>query len=425
MPKIIYGQNKVIIRNNSKYSNILLTILITTMLFVSVDSIVFGTNASSLAQTIRKYMPIVLMVGLGFKALFQRKHIKMYLVFGILICIFIMINLLVAPGQNSVNNYISQIVLICVAMLVVINYSFESYIDSFGKIMYIVTLGSLIVYIIALLVPMTIKQFPIITNTSGLNYYWAIVAAVPEYGLHNTYWLRNTGLFREPGVFQIFLNLALAFHLFCSNRANIKKVIIYVVAIITTTSTTGFIALALLFCAYLVYKNPNIKKNSVTWVLLVITIIVSILFYFGISDKLDYSLNKLSDITNPSTISRVGSIYANVDIWMDYPIFGIGASEIINEFPMRVMNQIGVYAVDNTNTILFMFACYGIFIGLIFFVGCWLMCRSLVKQRIVVNILFIFLFVIYSGENLWYSYTPYILMMYGFQRGCNGSYKSD
>lgn len=73
---------------------------------------------------------------------------------------------------------------------------------------------------------------------------------------------RNCGPFGEPGQYQCILSAALFFTLFYLNKVTfqyrILAMIIFVFAIVTTQSTTGYISLVVIITAY--YIHCNIKK---------------------------------------------------------------------------------------------------------------------------------------------------------------------
>lgn len=74
---------------------------------------------------------------------------------------------------------------------------------------------------------------------------------------------RNVGIFREPGVFQLFLNLSLFLTLFYpylfTHRKRIGYAIILLFTIITAASTAGYLTAIIILCGYVI---NNRKKMS-------------------------------------------------------------------------------------------------------------------------------------------------------------------
>ena len=78
--------------------------------------------------------------------------------------------------------------------------------------------------------------------------------------------------------------------------------------------------------------------------------------FSGYSEKLLFAQPRYLIRTYDSTISRLGSIRVNLSIFLDYPLFGIGQAEIGPRFAELLNTRLS--AVHNTNTVLFMYACY-------------------------------------------------------------------
>ena len=74
---------------------------------------------------------------------------------------------------------------------------------------------------------------------------------------------RNTGIASEPGLYQLVLHLGLWMHFRFSEQLNIKKIIIYVMAIFFTFSTVGLVLL--LFVLFYFLNN----KKILLWLLLI------------------------------------------------------------------------------------------------------------------------------------------------------------
>ena len=111
-------------------------------------------------------------------------------------------------------------------------------------------------------------------------------------------------------------------------------------------------------------------------------------------------------------ISRMGSITANLQMFLDHPLIGVGQSNVDNTFAQYLNARAS--AVHNTNTVLFMFACYGIIFGSLFLYGnIKLMCR-MSRDSVSRILLCVFYVMMLSGENLTNSYYIYTLLMYGY-----------
>lgn len=219
----------------------------------------------------------------------------------------------------------------------------------------------------------------------------------------------------------MFLNIALCYYFYICEKPRIKHVLIYTITILTTMSTSGIIGLTLLLLTYVLFsRNISLKTKLLT---IVVSIAVIIFSYSGISDKLYYAITKINDASNPSTIARIGSVYANLHMWIRYPLFGIGLFENQIEFSRIITKAFGITFHDNTNTYLFLLSSFGTFFGAVIFIGTYRFSRLVAVTKWRTPLVMLFFVVIFSGENLSYSFIPYLIIMYGYQtRICKWKY---
>lgn len=390
---------------------------ISVFLFIlcSPDTLLIGTNSSLIAAMIARYSPYIwCLVMFSVYVIKRKRHLsRQCMLVAAILCLGFFLTLVFAPGQGNLMNTISQCFAVLCGILVVGHVSLKNFIRYFEKLMFFLAAYSLICFGIATIIPQMIKMAPVIVNTEGMEFYCLGLAVVGKYSLVDTFFLRNFGMFREPGVYQMFLNLALCFYLFCdisNHKRSIIRIVIYITAILTTMSTTGILSMSILFLALFAQKNQENRKIK-KWIFSMCIVVIAIV-YSGISEKLIYSFEKLSDPYNESTISRFGSISTNLRILLEYPILGIGTAEIGPRFAEYLAASKA--ATHNTNTILYIYACYGIFTGSFFFAG---VCRFMKKlsSDIAAQVLLCLLIVLLlSGENISTSYYIYILMMYGY-----------
>lgn len=384
-------------------------------LIVSPESILVGTSSNRSMNRLSTYSPyLCLAVGVAVCAFRRIKSIgrKEFLV-STLFTMFLFLNAVFSPGETNMNNVFFHTALIIGALFAVQWTSFERIAHLFEKLMYLLAIYSLVWFAVATLGTPIIRKLPIIENSAGTQFYSALFANFTYYSMVDSFYLRNFGMFREPGVYQMFLNFALMVYLFKNRiweRGNILHVIIYIVAIATTTSTTGLVALAVLVCAFLIERNAERKKLK-KWILAA-GMAVTVFVFSGYSEKLLFAITKIFDPTYDSTISRLGSISVNLRIFLNYPLFGIGQAEIGSRFAELLNTHLS--AVHNTNTVLFMYACYGIVIGSLFIVGYCRLMRKFSKDPMTVFLLCVLIIIILSGANITNSHYAYIAMLYGF-----------
>ena len=177
---------------------------------------------------------------------------------------------------------------------------------------------------------------------------------------------RNQGLFWEPGVLQVFLNLFFFLNAFIFKK-NRFMLALTAVAIVTTYSTTG---IALLLLQSLVYILKEMKNNKLlVLIFLFFTIPVIMIFNLNVEEKVQGDKQasfqkRLFDLTQPFFIA------------VEYPLTGIGLD--LNQFQkMReefyfssanldaLQDQIGVDSKTvgtdkgSSNSVMFLFATMG------------------------------------------------------------------
>ena len=82
---------------------------------------------------------------------------------------------------------------------------------------------------------------------------------------------RNVGIFREPGVFQLFLNLSLFLTLFFphffTQREKNRYAIILLLTIITAASTAGYLTAIIILCGYVINNRKKLSSRNVLMLL--------------------------------------------------------------------------------------------------------------------------------------------------------------
>jgi hypothetical protein len=104
---------------------------------------------------------------------------------------------------------------------------------------------------------------------------------------------RNCGFVYEPGYFSFFTNFGLLLALAKYNLAKKRRLIVYLLAIITTFSTTGMIGLIIVIALYFMNTTSKLK------ILFIPVIISAIILFFNISygyDKIEYLMSSTKEV---------------------------------------------------------------------------------------------------------------------------------
>ena len=212
--------------------------------------------------------------------------------------------------------------------------------------------------------------------------------------------MRNQGIFREPGVFQFFLLVALVVEMFFVRR-KIKPVFILVLTItlITTFSTTGYFCSIPLLLAFFIKDGSKICIKNL---FLVLAIIFGLLLLINLSEESSFlfsrSINKVGqDTDNISTLVRGYSILNVLEMSLYSPIWG---SSFCNGLTYIVQN-FNDYGTDDVTGTMFI-----IIMGLGYPIGFWCninfykFCSLFNKNIYVKSLIFISLFLSLNTQNL-------------------------
>jgi len=133
---------------------------------------------------------------------------------------------------------------------------------------------------------------------------------------------RNSGAFWEPGLFAVFLNIALIINTFINEKLLFsKKNIVFIIAIITTFSTSGFIVLFLIIISYFILHDNLIK-------IVVSLPIIAAIVYFSITYvwAMDFMSKKIEENIVSSSerrSSRFGAALYHFRELKKFPLGGV------------------------------------------------------------------------------------------------------
>ena len=328
------------------------------MLFVFNRNLLYGFFVAILSAS------YFLMRNKILKINFNSSIITLLILFSLLI-----INYLFAVNEQELNKYYYYFMVISVSVSSLMHFSDNKnrLLLSLYAVLRIIVVHSLLNFILFFFIK---GNLSIISSTYhecetflNLFFYTTERGIITLFGLE---FCRNQGLFWEPGVLQVFLNIFFFLNAFIFKK-NRFMLVLTAVAIVTTYSTTG---IALLLLQSLVYIFKEMKNNKLlVLIFLFFTIPVIMIFSLNIEEKVqgekEASFQKrLFDLTQPFFIAA------------EYPLTGIGLD--LNQFQkMReefyfssanldaLQDQIGVESKTagtdkgSSNSIMFLFATMG------------------------------------------------------------------
>ena len=195
----------------------------------------------------------------------------------------------------------------------------------------------------------------IVTSTREAEFHSLLFTNIPTVSWSQA---RNWGPFWEPGAYQAFLNVALIFTLFIREKKGkhwILSSIVFTVAVISTLSTTGYLAL---FFIYLAYTFSNNKEKGFTntfgKIALICLALIGAIYVVFYSDLFESVVT--TKLQNEDT-SRYQFVIYGMKAFAESPLIGNGASL------SSVIHSFAGSDISRTNTFVAMFAIFGVLPG--------------------------------------------------------------
>ena len=238
-----------------------------------------------------------------------------------------------------------------------------------------------------------ILEIPVFVTGAGHDYYHFGLCYVSISHVAS----RNFGVFREPGVYQFFLLIALYLTTYCAQWKKEYHIwlanSILAVTMLTTMATGGVIALGLfIIVAYFEKKMYRDKRLLLLAVLAVCAaaavVIVSFLqknaiYWFLYNTLLEKFINRTDSVTE-----RAAAIEANLQFFFSSPLVGARLAEVLHG------------AANNTVSTLILYAVFGIFGGTLH-VACWVALVWKKERQLWANLaLLLVLFMGFNTQNL-------------------------
>lgn len=311
-------------------------------------------------------------------------------------------------NNENIRNLFVQSFAFLGALFFACTYKLEDFKHAFIWVMGKIALISLIGFFAYLCVPELENLFRLRNSAGTLCNNWYLFVHIA--GLD-----RNLGLFWEPGAFQTFLCLALMLEVL-EKRINVKKIILFLVTIITTFSTTGYIGIA--FILLLAISGNKGANNKYKYFFLFIILAISVLAYcyqdklFGngntVFGKVTYYLDSGTineQVTSASV--RVNSIVQPFFVFLSHPLFGVGYEGLNLRLYEYTHNM-------NTCTFVNFFADYGIGYGLVMLGGFFKLARKLTGNKFQTIVAVLIFAVITISENYVDNSFFALLALYGW-----------
>lgn len=322
---------------------------------ISVLMIVLMSNTMYFGLIFRKativvYIALAIISLLIYKKL-KMQNLKIILIFVIIMSINSIINFNIID-KSYIMNEIQILIILTATMIIISNISIHNFAINYIKVMYILALISLVCYFIARFIP-NLSEKLYFNATYGLRIYK--VSPLYTWGWDNLF-TRNAGAFWEPGAYQGFLNIAFLMTVIYKKyiiNPNLKM-IIFLITIITTQSTTGYIVFIIIAISF--YKEISSSYSTYKIFNKLIIFIVIFISVFTIF-KSGNIVNKFS-VDNGSKIIRGNDLENSLKMSTSRILRGYGVGSFKNEQEMKYGIQ------NNSNGLLYLLYSQGIVIFL-------------------------------------------------------------
>ncbi len=242
------------------------------------DALLFTYNSNSfLSSTIPQYG----LVGLAMAFLASCLHKRRFQIDKRFAGVLLICGLLVTESivHNEIRGgYISKISLFILGYCLLDYYSQEDLIRAYKKWIDIICIASLFGVAFGSLIA-KLGFLPTIISASGRRHIFLLLTNVPVHDL-----IRNYGPFTEPSRFQAFICLALIFELFnheLDRETNWKRVVIYLVTIVSTFSATSYIAVSFVIVAYFTSSQVSLSIGKRIALIIILVVVVALLARFS------------------------------------------------------------------------------------------------------------------------------------------------
>lgn len=278
------------------------------------------------------------------------------------VCFLLIVLYVVANSFRDGNlwNYILLLIPIIVGFIIATCIDINEYITIYSNIMFFLAVYSLAIYGVNLIVPSVIQGLPYLGTvyTSSAEIHDAFFSVA----ITNSINVRNYGIAWEPGAFSLLICLALLFEMAFYKTINYKKVIIYIITIVTTFSTTGYIVMIGILYATFFYRRKISRRERNVLLIIILSIILFVCFSPEKIKELVFA--KLNGLFNGNTVelayttqSRINAIKYPIQAFLSSPLIGVGYEQF------SIVNKTLCDSVA-TNTIINWYAVLGVLFGL-------------------------------------------------------------
>ncbi len=399
----------MLLRVQKQNNKALLYLVILFVTVITTDTVYMGTNLNVFFQKI----PQIFLAGITVLLLFFSCLIRKTFRAGRLVFILLLNLCIVATAvcfTDFRTGYLFKCILVTFSFFVTQLFDLKTFAGVFNRVIAFLAAISLVCFSAEAVNHNVFSFAPRIYNSVGYGFRNLFLYVQSDAGFA----LRNYGIYREPGVYQMFLIVALIFELYYFKQPNIKRMVVYMATLLTTLSSTGLLAMgAWILLAYVKRNTVSEKIKAGMLILGCLTFFMGICLFPSIFLELAEKVFGKFSLENESFLARWGSIVLNLKMWLEHPIFGVGMTNAGPLYEQESIRVFGTLIRDNTNTLLVQFAVHGTIFGLLWLSGFIKGACALGKSKMEKGLIFLIVVILSIGENVTFSPFGNVLMMYG------------
>lgn len=235
--------------------------------------------------------------------------------------------------DRHMNSYLGMAVLCISTLFVVTVIDYKSYEEKYTKLLFALCSFSLGCYILSNIVPAFVQALPYyfgleFKHLFHLQYFHNTTSILGYYTMST----RNTGMFREPGIFQIYINLAMFLELKRSDKLSNIRMLVFVITLLTTFSSSGIIAGLPIIIAFL---RKSLSGKSMEEKRKLLFLVLVILFVFGFFVYRNYDIlfaEKFAQdgASAASVTDRITCLKSDLNLFSMSPLWGVGTTGMNN-----------------------------------------------------------------------------------------------
>lgn len=240
----------------------------------------------------------------------------------LLLLIYLILLLFLHKDTVSLNSYFGMMLRIVIGFFIINIVEEEVYINKYIDIVFIMCIISLFFYVIGILNPNYVMNLPILYDDVG-TYFSTNNLHVYLRGVQGIF--RNSGVFWEPGAFQVIINVAIFFQIYYLRNMNKLKLIIFCITIFSTMSTAGITILLLIYISIF-----DKIKSRMKYMYVLSAILIGI--FTGFIEQKIFSKYDVNSSNGGSLNARLSAVQAEFEIIKEAPILGVGFEQYEKRF---------------------------------------------------------------------------------------------